>query len=189
MPTFSSTELLHELRQQVTDGIQFIRENAQQPATDWQRPPANGGWSAVEVVAHLNFYAGFYTQAVEQVLAKAKGQPTARFRSGWFGNYFTRIIGPAPEGGALAMKMPTPDNAQPKPASELDQEREIATFLSYQETLLRQLEHAQAVPLGRLRVPTSLSPLIRLKLGDTFRFVIAHQQRHFQQIARALQAD
>ena len=59
-------------------------------------------------------------------------------------------------------------------------------FLAHQEELLRLVQAAGRADLGRVRVPISLTPLIRLKLGDTFRFVIAHQQRHFQQIARGL---
>jgi hypothetical protein len=37
--------------------------------------------------------------------------------------------------------------------------------------------------------PTSLSPLIRMRLGDTFAFVIAHLERHVLQAEQALQTN
>jgi hypothetical protein len=40
------------------------------------------------------------------------------------------------------------------------------------------------VDIGAIRIPISISPLIRLKLGDTFHFLVAHQLRHLEQVKR-----
>jgi uncharacterized damage-inducible protein DinB len=37
-------------------------------------------------------------------------------------------------------------------------------------------------------VPISIAKFIKIRLGDTFRFLIAHQQRHFAQVANTLKA-
>jgi len=42
--------------------------------------------------------------------------------------------------------------------------------------------------LNTIRVPLSISKLVTLKLGDTFRFLIAHEQRHFIQARNSLKA-
>ena len=48
-------------------------------------------------------------------------------------------------------------------------------------------EKAMDAQLGKIRIATSISSLLKLKLGDTFRFLVAHQQRHFIQIHNTLQ--
>jgi hypothetical protein len=41
------------------------------------------------------------------------------------------------------------------------------------------------VNLNTVKVKTTL-PLLRFNLGDTFRFVIEHNARHFEQLERAV---
>ena len=81
--------------------------------------------------------------------------------------------------------MKSPANAVPPSSNTLDPSSELETFLGFQNRLLYLLQRAQQVNLGGHRVPTSLSNFIRLKLGDTFRFVIAHQERHLQHMERS----
>jgi hypothetical protein len=52
--------------------------------------------------------------------------------------------------------------------------------------LLDLLELAKSKNIGAIRTPISISRWIKLKLGDTFRFFVAHEQRHFVQINNAL---
>jgi hypothetical protein len=148
--------------------------------------PTDGGWSPVEVLQHLNFYADFYTQAMETAMERSTQPAAERYHPGWFGSYFVRVIGPAGEDGQLPMKMTTPANARPENLPPATSDLAVETFLQHQNRLLYLLHQARNKHLGKVRVPTSLSTMLRLKLGDTFRFVIAHQERHFQQIQRAL---
>ena len=141
----------------------------------------------VEVLHHLNFYGAFYTEALAAAMAKSGRTPSAQFKSGWLGDYFTRVIGPAPAGKALKQKFKAPANAKPLVAQQLDLQEVLQQYQAYQQSWLQLLQQAHGKNLGAVRVPISLSPLIRLKLGDTFRVVIAHQQRHHQQIQRVLQ--
>jgi hypothetical protein len=50
------------------------------------------------------------------------------------------------------------------------------------------LGKAQQVNINRIRIPVSITPLLKLKMGDVFGFIIAHHQRHFVQIEKQLQA-
>lgn len=187
MPNYSSKELLQQLEADVRRGIERVQSFQDLPVDALETPPATGGWSVAHVFAHLNFYAGFYTEAIEKAMEASNRSPRERFKSGWLGNYFTRIIGPAPEDGELAQKMTSPKNADPKMIPVATAKEEITTFLQHQNRILFLLHQARNADLGRIRVPTSLSNWVQLKLGDTFRFVIAHQQRHFQQIERILE--
>ena len=185
MPVFNSQELIQNLDQTVRQGIARIEELKQRPVNELQSAPLQGDWTAPQHLFHLNFYASFYTEALEACLDQAKSTPKPNFRSGWLGNYFTQIIGPTEEDAALKTTMKSPANAVPPAASTLDPAAELETYLGFQHRLLYLLQRAQQVDLGAHRVPTSLSNLIRLKLGDTFRFVIAHQERHLQHLERA----
>jgi len=186
MPVFNSKQLLADLEADVQTCITATAHWAQSSVETLRQPPANGGWSVVEVLDHLNFYGAFYTEAIATAMANSGRAPGGQFNSGWLGNYFTRIIGPAPAGKVLKQKFKAPANAKPLAPRQLDPQEVLQQYQAYQQTLQQLLQQVHHKNLGTIRVPTSLSPLVRLKLGDTFRFVIAHQQRHHQQIQRIL---
>ena len=64
----------------------------------------------------------------------------------------------------------------------------IAEFIDQQEQLLRLISEAGAVDLNSVRVGISLAPIVKLKLGDVFLFLIAHEVRHVDQARRALKS-
>jgi hypothetical protein len=137
-----------------------------------------------QVIEHLNVYCRHYVPAIEHKLKDHRSQPAPHFNTGWLGGYFTKLMQPG-ENGTLAMKMSAPRNA--RPSAQPDALPTLQEFLSYQQRLLLLLELAKSANLGGIRIPTSLSSIITLKLGDTFRFFIAHQQRHMLQAERALE--
>jgi hypothetical protein len=51
---------------------------------------------------------------------------------------------------------------------------------------LNLLEQGKKVDLTRTRTSISISSLIKLRLGDTLRVVIYHNQRHLAQVRRIL---
>lgn len=186
MAKYDAERLLEKLAADVRELL--LKTEKLKPLADAQlrEKPSENAWSVGEVIAHLNYYARFYIQAMEEQLDGHRTQPQAYFKPGLFGNYFTRIIGPSPD-GEVRNKMTTPRDARPSAPDELDPQAELSEFINHQHDLLNLLKLAASADLGRIRVPISISRFIRLKLGDTFRFIIAHEQRHFQQIARVLQ--
>jgi hypothetical protein len=184
MPVFKNQELLEKLATSVKEAISTTEDLGAMSAAQLHRSGRNESWSAIQHLHHLNFYATFYTEAIEDSLASARPAKVSTYKSGWLGNYFTNIIGPAAEQQPLQMKMKSPANAIPPTSEVLKTEAVIEEFLVLQKRLLYLLQRARAVDLGKNRVPTSLSTWLRLKLGDTFRFVVAHQERHFQHIQR-----
>ncbi|MDA7803383.1 DinB family protein [Crocinitomix sp.] len=59
-------------------------------------------------------------------------------------------------------------------------------FLTDQEQLLELLDAASALNLTKIKTAISISKLIKLRLGDTFRVVVYHNQRHLEQAKRAI---
>jgi uncharacterized protein (DUF2164 family) len=109
--------------------------------------------------------------------------PTETFIAGWFGNYFTNMMLPK-AGGKIANKMNAPKDHVP--VAQLDSKKVVQEFVAGCNTLLEYLQKAERTDIGRIRVPISISKFIKLKLGDTFRFLIAHKQRHFIQLTNTL---
>jgi DinB superfamily len=150
-----------------------------------RQSPAEGKWSVAQVLDHLNGYNRYYLSAIESQLDKT-ALPNAQetFRAGWLGKYFTNLMMP-PAPGKKTVKMKSPKDHEP--ASFPDPEAMIREFISGEEKLLMLLEKSREINLGKVRIPISLNRFIRLKLGDTFHFLVAHQQRHFFQIQQILE--
>ena len=60
----------------------------------------------------------------------------------------------------------------------------IDKFIEQQVKLLDLLSQSRNVSLNKVKIQTSISSLIKLKLGDTFQFFINHIIRHLKQIER-----
>ncbi len=107
------------------------------------------------------------------------------FKSSWIGNFFTQLMLPKDAEGTVR-KMKAPRNHTP--LANDNSEAAIALFIAQQEKLLQLLEQGRKIDLRKAKTPISISRLIKLPLGDTFRFLIAHNHRHVLQAKRAVQS-
>lgn len=185
MKRFKTAELIGSLQEDVRSILLGAEQLATVDAGTLNQPPAPGAWSVLQVLEHLNMYSRYYLPAIEKRVAGVPGSGSAWFVPGMLGDYFTRIMHPG-NVHAVKNKMKAPKGYRPQPV--LDAGAVLTEFIEHQRHLLRLLEQALKHDLGRIRVPITLSPLIRLKLGDTFRFLIAHQQRHMVQARNAIKS-
>lgn len=72
------------------------------------------------------------------------------------------------------------------PDSDLNTSEVVAEFLRQQEEMLMYLREAEARNLDKIKIPISIGKFIRLRLGDVFQFIIAHNERHIRQAKRNL---
>lgn len=188
MPTFNTTELINNLQSQTEDFLQKAISDWQiiSPTKLLQQPAANK-WSAAQCLGHLNSYGRYYLPEIKKAIEKEKQNLHAakeEFASGFLGNYFTKMMDPKPKGKKMK-KMSAPKNH--KPAANLDTHKVVSEFIEQQEHLLTLLEKARKIDLEKARVPISIAKFIKLRLGDTFRFLIMHTYRHVLQAQRALE--
>ena len=145
--------------------------------------PEPGKWSVTQVLEHLNGYGRIYLPAMDRAIAMSQSKREAWFNSGFFGNYFTNSMKPKNvfevKNKMKAFKAHSPDNNL-NPAKVLDE------FVEQQHKFLQLLDMSKQKSLNAIRIPLSFTKLIRMKLGDTFRFLIAHEQRHFIQARNAI---
>ncbi len=187
MPTYNTITLIDSL-EAATESIlnKAIAEWQLTPANVLNQQPAPGKWSAAQCLDHLNSYGHYYLPQLQKAIQQAKQKQqytTLNFKSGWLGNYFTNLMKPTAT-GSITKKMKSPKNHLP--AANLDAAAVVATFIQQQENFLLLLRAARAINLNTVRVPISIASYIKLKIGDVFMFVIAHNQRHVLQAKNAL---
>jgi hypothetical protein len=179
-----SNSLLNDLQYRVRRMIEEVIVLKSEDPGCLLEIPAPGKWSVTQVLEHLNSYSHYYLPAIEQAMKKNKAAKVY-FKPGWLGNYFTKLM-EAGQNGQVKNKMKTPKAHRPDP--QPDWLPVVNTFLAQQQQLLELLEQAKIKDIGSIRVPVSISRFIQLKMGDTFRFLVAHGERHFIQLRNVLQA-
>jgi len=147
------------------------------------RQPAADKWSIIQILEHLNAYGRYYLPAIHSALQKNTIPADTTYTSGWLGGYLTNSMKPTAD-KRIKNKMKAMKDYSPSP--DLDSKTVMEEFLNQQQQLLDLLESARQHNIGRIRIPVSIAKFIKLKLGDTFRFVIAHNERHIVQSENVL---
>ncbi len=132
-------------------------------------------WSILECLEHLNLYGDFYIPELKNQIESSKTSATKNFKSGILGNYFAKMMLPQEK----LNKMKTFKDKNPI-GSKLDT-KTIDRFILQQEQLLNLLNKARKISLGKTKTAVSISKFIKLRIGDTFRVVIYHNERHLVQ--------
>ena len=186
MPTYATPILLRQLQQKTESLLDTaVSEWQMIPHTRFARKPSAESWSANECLQHLNSYGRYYLPAIEKAIENSLPPASPLFHSGFLGHYFTTLMMPADNRKSRKMKSPKEHAPTTIPESHMV----ISEFIDQQEKLLQLLKAAATVDINRAKVPVSISKWIRLKLGDTFNFFVAHEHRHFLQAQKALGID
>jgi hypothetical protein len=178
MKAVNKQALIDNLEQQVDAHLQqAIKVYQNLDADVLSKPAATGGWSIAQCLEHLNSYGNYYLPHIEKTLRNNHSE-SSTFTSGWLGDYFTKSMDPTAGKKMKALK-------GHMPAVQLDAYAVVAEFIQQQEKLLVYLRQARKADLD-IRIPITITKLIRLKLGDVFQFLIMHDERHIQQANRNL---
>ncbi|HRH60537.1 MAG TPA: DinB family protein [Chitinophagaceae bacterium] len=189
MKQYNTAALLQSQKAQTENLIDIAVQQWQMiPPAKFSKQPAENAWSAKQCLAHLNSYGDYYLLQIEKAILLAKEkklQPAEIFVPGIVGNYFTNIMKSGPDGEPVK-KMKSPKSHSP--VNNGGSNMIIAEFINQQEKLLQLLDAATHINISKAKVPVSIAKFIKLKLGDVFMFLIAHNMRHTIQAQRALQA-
>ena len=178
----TSKEILIELRSITERNIDLVRQRFS-TLTDQQKrwkKDANS-WSVLEVFAHLNAYATYYHPVFTKRIETTRyHEPKDNFISSPLGKsaWKSMKLGNAKN---VKRKMKSPKSFNPTFESTLLNGQDIEGFEKDQLELLYILTQAEEVNLRKVKVPISISKIIRLRLGDALQFVIYHNERHMQQ--------
>lgn len=148
--------------------------------------PTEFSWSIEDVLAHLNEYARFYHKAFNEKIDQTKFKtPIEDFISSPLGRsaWKSMKLGNAKN---VKRKFKSMRSYNPIAESSLIKGNEIEVIQNELNELLNIIEKAATVSLRRVKIPISISKIIRLRLGDALLFVAYHNERHFQQISNIL---
>lgn len=144
--------------------------------------PNPGVWSVQQVLAHLNEYGRYYHPMLLKKIENTRFLSTKEAfvssplgRSAWK----SMKLGKARN---IKRKFKAPKGYNPTIDKEIVHGNEVNEFMHQQQELLTITEKAQNVSLRRVKVPISISKIIRLRLGDALLFITYHNERHVQQI-------
>lgn len=147
---------------------------------NWRPNP--GIWSISEILAHLNSYARYYhptilnkisttrfTNAKEDFISSPLG------RSAWKSMKLGRA-------NNVKRKFKAPKGHNPSLDATIISGTDVNDFINNQNQLLEIVEKSATVNARRVKIPISISKIVRLRLGDAMLFITYHNERHMQQI-------
>lgn len=144
--------------------------------------PGPGRWSIAEVVAHLNRAGRPYLDRIAHALAEARARG-ASGSDGWrptfIGGLMARSQEPPPRIRFRAPRIFRPDGDGARPPAGAP---ELATWRSLHQEMEERIREAAGVDLGRARVVSPVTRLVRMNAGDAFALLLSHERRHLWQI-------
>lgn len=162
-----------------------------QQATSWMSKlsekqlnwrPNPGVWCIAEVLAHLNAYARYYHPTIQKKIeatrfttAKEDFMSSPLGRSAWKSMKLGRL-------NNVKRKFKAPKGYNPSTDASLLRGNELTDFLGHQQELLTIIDASMKVNVRKVKIPISISKIVRLRLGDALLFVTYHNERHMQQI-------
>ena len=137
----------------------------------------------MQVLEHLNAYNRHYLPIIEKELSLVTYDTNTWFSSGYWGEKFTKMMKPS---NVYEIKNKMRTSKKMSFSNSLNVDTVLKEFLAGQDKLLQLLEMAKGKDLGKIHIPLTITKLIKFRLGDTFRFLIAHEQRHMIQARNTL---
>jgi DinB superfamily len=146
---------------------------------NWKPGPKQ--WSVAQVLHHLCRQEKPYPALLAAGIAKAPLRPGDQpFSYSWVGKKITAMLAPG------ARRIPAPPILQP---THTTYDRSIiASFEALQAQYLSLITQATDRDLMRGKVRWAVFPLVTFRLGEAFRVLLVHKQRHLAQIHRVLTA-
>ena len=170
---------LVQLTQEVESLVQFVSEEVKKlPAEKLNQRPANGGWSLLECLEHLNRYSSYYNPALEKAITSnlvENSKPVITLT--WLGKKSVEMISPKNTKKQKTLKKMNPQGSVLSFSVLND-------FLKNQLQLRELLQKAKGANLGKKAVPVEFFRLLKMNIGETLLFMILHQQRHCMQLQR-----
>ena len=180
MTTAELIQTVSTITQENIDNINKHGRELSDAQLNWRPNP--GVWSVADVLAHLNAYSNYYHPTFNKKIQNT------RFRS----TKEAFVSSPLGKSAWKSMKLGNAKNIKRKFKAQKGYNptidptiltgKEFDRFITHQTNLFTIFERAQTVNMKRVKIPISISKIVRLKLGDALLFVVYHNQRHVQQV-------
>ncbi|MFT6167815.1 MAG: hypothetical protein ACJASF_002522 [Vicingaceae bacterium] len=179
-PLMESEKLIQDLIERTKENMNAAEKLSTLSIDKLNWKVEQNSWSILESLEHLNLYEDFYIPEIKSKIENSSTLPNRNFKPGILGDYFAKGMLPKEK----LNKMKTFKDKDPI-GSALDK-KVIHRFITQQEQLLNFLEQSRKIDLNKTKTAISITKWIKLKLGDTFRVVIYHNDRHIVQANKVL---
>ena len=176
----NSKILLLNLKTQTEKHIEICKEFLDFSDEKLHLKKSENSWNILECIEYLKKYADYYYPLMEKNIQKSNTHSKETFSTGFLGNNFANSMLVTEKN----KKMKTPKDKNP--LGEHVTKESILIFLEQQKLLLQILKNSEKVDLGKIKIPISIAPFVKIKLGDTLRFIIYHNERHIVQAQKTL---
>lgn len=166
-----------------------------EPPARLERRPSERAWSAADCLEHIGRANDMYLRHMERAVTRAeqRGQrPVDEYHPGALGCRISAALAPAPARKASAprrIRFKGPTLRRYDPLRDPERIPAAATLQRYGaqlDRIVRLLERCEGIDL-HVRSNTLLGPLLRLRMGDMWAYLVAHTDRHLEQGSRALE--
>lgn len=177
-----SGPLLDELHRLTLANIECAKhyQSLSNDALTWRAHEKS--WNILECLAHINLYGDFYIPEIRKKMEKSTLSYVPDLKSGLLGNYFANTMYPKEKPNPMPTLKATNTLNADLDTSSIDE------FINQQQETLILLDVAKGKNLNKIKTGISISKLIRIKLGDTFRIFVYHNYRHILQAEHILNA-
>ena len=178
-----SDYLIDSLLESTLESNNIANRLLELPLLELNKRSHSESWSALECLEHLNLYNEFYLPEINNRMKEKRHlKATEIFIPGWLGNYFANTM---KVNNGKFKKMKTFKDKNPL-GSELNYDV-IHQYLKNQLQMVEHLNNSRNINLNKVKTNITISKLIKLKLGDTFRFLTYHNERHIIQALKAVE--
>ena len=184
----TTKQLIEDVRLITIQNLELIRKKVSflnEEQKSWKIN--NLTWSINEIFAHMNDYSKFYHSTFVERIEKTRFRdpnsifmPSPLGRSAWK----SMKLGNAKN---VKRKFKSPKANNPSLDISLLTGNEVSDFEKGQIELLNIIDEATKVNLRKVKVPISISKLIRFRLGDALMYVVFHNERHVQQVLNVIE--
>lgn len=179
----SKTKVTQQVQRELTAVNERVRQLQEQPREALRHRPRPDAWSALDCVEHMNLFYDDYLPRVEAAVQQTAPGSSATYSPGFFGKKMIASL--RPQRGKRRMKIKTFKKMIPDTDGK-SAEPVFAAFFRHHAQLEELLTRAESLDWDRTKVTSAIGPILRFKLGDCFRLLLAHTERHLLQAHEAI---
>ncbi len=184
--TVNSEALIPELEEYryqfvaLKDDVKTLLSAVNNEQFNWRLQP--GSWSMAECFDHLNVTGKLYGATIDDKISEANSRQwfsRGPFRHGALGNLLVKLTEPP-----VKLKVKAPSQFIPQANKLVDVVAD--EFLRIQDQFIIRLRDANGIDLARIKIPSPVTPLLKLTLGQVFGLTTAHERRHLWQARQVM---
>lgn len=153
------------------------------PETQLRTAPKPGKWSVTECIEHLNLTYVHYLPKIQAALQTPQSSGTSAYRQGIFGGMMINSMQPKGEKRGIPMKTFAkfiPQTAGKTTSAIFD------AYTDHLDQIEACIKQSEGLDLNGNRIVSAIGPVLKFKLGDCYRFLMAHDDRHLLQAEKLL---